>query len=396
MKSFQIHYQLKQHTPIIHFQHQQEGATLRATELKPKLDRFLASKLTGISNLHEPDNKKDALEALQTNYSTWLIGGKKAQHLAFDYKVRITAPNERPQRYLIASYIPKYRKPEYKQQGFKLLDKTPYFANNQELKQGKPNDAKQGLYYKKKPIQLTITCFDTALLEEVKKIVPYVFAYENFGTRQSKGFGGFLPNGIVQADEYETLLKDHQDYKTTLKLVVKGNDLSSAFRALDNEYKILKGGFGKDESQIKLHFEERNIEWEKPILKRKLIGGRGNPKRENLTGKNAPKYVRVLLGLAELYEFPQKKAKISIKASDGIERFKSPITIKVFQEKQNMHIYLLAPSKIEERIHNASYTFSILGRENGQKEESITLQAPATFDLQEFLKNHVAQSWSFI
>ena len=32
---------LKQHTPLIHFQAEQDGATLRATELKPKLDKFL-------------------------------------------------------------------------------------------------------------------------------------------------------------------------------------------------------------------------------------------------------------------------------------------------------------------------------------------------------------------
>ena len=38
---FKIKFTLKQHTPIIHFQSEQAGATLRATELKPKLDKFL-------------------------------------------------------------------------------------------------------------------------------------------------------------------------------------------------------------------------------------------------------------------------------------------------------------------------------------------------------------------
>lgn len=37
---------LKQHTPLIHFQHDQEGATLRASEVKPKLDRFIIARLT--------------------------------------------------------------------------------------------------------------------------------------------------------------------------------------------------------------------------------------------------------------------------------------------------------------------------------------------------------------
>ena len=32
---------LKQHTPLIHFQHDQYGATLRASEVKPKLDEYI-------------------------------------------------------------------------------------------------------------------------------------------------------------------------------------------------------------------------------------------------------------------------------------------------------------------------------------------------------------------
>ena len=42
---YKLEFTLKQHTPIIHFQHDQEGATLRATEVKPKLDRFIIEKV---------------------------------------------------------------------------------------------------------------------------------------------------------------------------------------------------------------------------------------------------------------------------------------------------------------------------------------------------------------
>jgi len=45
MSSFKVEFTLKQHTPLIHFQSDQSGATLRATELKPKLDRFLIEKV---------------------------------------------------------------------------------------------------------------------------------------------------------------------------------------------------------------------------------------------------------------------------------------------------------------------------------------------------------------
>ena len=46
MSNYKLKFTLKQHTPIIHFQHNQHGATLRASELKPKLDKFLMKKRT--------------------------------------------------------------------------------------------------------------------------------------------------------------------------------------------------------------------------------------------------------------------------------------------------------------------------------------------------------------
>ena len=45
MSNFKLEFKLKQHTPLIHFQHDQSGATLRATELKPKLDKFVLMKI---------------------------------------------------------------------------------------------------------------------------------------------------------------------------------------------------------------------------------------------------------------------------------------------------------------------------------------------------------------
>ena len=38
---YSISFTLKQHTPLIHFQHNLPGATLRSTELKSALDKFL-------------------------------------------------------------------------------------------------------------------------------------------------------------------------------------------------------------------------------------------------------------------------------------------------------------------------------------------------------------------
>ena len=39
---------LKCHAPIIHFQPEEEGATLRASEVKPKFDRYLMKKVPSL------------------------------------------------------------------------------------------------------------------------------------------------------------------------------------------------------------------------------------------------------------------------------------------------------------------------------------------------------------
>ena len=65
-----------------------------------------------------------------------------------------------------------------------------------------------------------------------------------------------------------------------------------------------------------LYFEEeKNIEWEKPTIKRNLVSGRGRTKGD-YSNSDKVKFVRALLGLAELYEFPQRRAKVNIQCYD--------------------------------------------------------------------------------
>jgi hypothetical protein len=57
---FKLTFHLKQHSHLLHFQYQQAGACLRATELKPKLDRFLIE--------HYFKNDKSRYEKLLIGY----------------------------------------------------------------------------------------------------------------------------------------------------------------------------------------------------------------------------------------------------------------------------------------------------------------------------------------
>src|SRR5690606_37665418 len=73
---------LRQHTPLIHFQHDHIGATLRATEVKPKLDKFI---LTQPGNGNYDKGKQWAKE------KKWLIGSSDN---ALDYKLRFTSSDK--------------------------------------------------------------------------------------------------------------------------------------------------------------------------------------------------------------------------------------------------------------------------------------------------------------
>ena len=76
---FEIELKLKQVTPMIHFQHDSCGATLRASEVKPKLDRYIKRKYLA-EHPNMTDEEKKA-------YKKWFIGETDA----LDYKMSIRA-----------------------------------------------------------------------------------------------------------------------------------------------------------------------------------------------------------------------------------------------------------------------------------------------------------------
>ncbi|MEL6627272.1 MAG: hypothetical protein AAFQ92_17235, partial [Bacteroidota bacterium] len=145
-------FHLQQHTPIIHFQYQDEGATLRATELKPKLDQFIYQYADNIP-------------------SGWKVGRGKGEHPALNYKVRIR---------LTGKYLYEVIK-----QGDKNL--PTFFGNMGD----KYNYNKKALVETDKPLVVEFTSIQTDLLDEVEKHFPAFIAQTNFGTRQNKGFGSF-------------------------------------------------------------------------------------------------------------------------------------------------------------------------------------------------------------
>ena len=75
--------QLEAQSPIIHFQHDQAGATLRASEVKPKLDRFLLNKM------EQETGKRVAVLKKDNGYAVMFTD---KEHNALNYRMNFEVP----------------------------------------------------------------------------------------------------------------------------------------------------------------------------------------------------------------------------------------------------------------------------------------------------------------
>lgn len=343
---FKLEFTLKQHTPIIHFQHDQAGATLRATEVKPKLDRFI------LTTLGKGDYNAGVEKAKK---SKWFIGDKDDSR-ALNYKLRFIAPSTK-QDYVIASTIPKPLIYKYENEGKKVLANTPYFANNEQIKDDNLNhpETKLGILHIGE-IKAVFDCSILSLKEMISKLFPILLATENFGLRQNKAFGCFYIKNKGRRDFEKDILNR---YKQEEVFSLRSDSLEQAYKTLDTKYKILKSGINPNPSELNL-YAKRNAKtnWEKDAIKNILVNK--NITFDTVAQKS--KYLRALLGVAELYEFqspddPTSRIKIKIKG-DNIDRYKSPLTFKIFQDGDKFFIYLII-EKINDDIYGQSFSFCI-------------------------------------
>ena len=330
MSKFKLEFSLKQHTPIIHFQSEQFGATLRATELKPKLDRFLLEHVKGIPFKENTNG-----------------------HRSLDYKVKILSS-----------------------QGTKALpDKSLYFANNSIKNE---NDKIKTLIANSR-IKIEFFSFNSEIINAIKKCFDEFMLITNFGTRQSKGFGSFLRSDISD-NEIKNIIKKQQN---PVFLLGKYKDTTQAFKTIDIFYKKLKMGINKPYFKsliFRYMCKDKKIGWEKKFIKNnfpEVIHGEYSPLVCVEPDDRKFHYIRAVLGLAEHNEFrpsDYEKEQVKIKSIDGINRFKSPLTFKIFNNK----IYL---------FHNDSYK-KILDKEFNFSLNKVSkkINTPKEFDMYEFLK----------
>lgn len=175
---------LKQHTPLIHFQHDQEGATLRASEVKPKLDKFILTKLGG------DDGYEEGIRIAKTN--GWLIG--KGEHAALNYKMRIVSSCPIDVVMVVQPKKDSNRNQKRNELGDLLYTTQNYPDNMNSLIMGNMEGRIKSelLNFKLyKSVEIIIIPFLENIGELVRINISEFFVENNFGNRTSKGFGSY-------------------------------------------------------------------------------------------------------------------------------------------------------------------------------------------------------------
>lgn len=355
-----IEFKLRQHTPIIHFQAGDMGAILRASEVKPKLDRYLIQQL-----VKKRAKQKKGVES--NPLQKWCIPN---QDEALDYKLSFVPDMEANHKIFlpISSTIKKEILPD----GVEILPRSPYFANEEYIKEGEEqwSEVRYAIQYNEN-IQGVICSKHEDLCAEVEKHLEGFFLRHNFGARQTKGFGSFTLfsiNGVEKTTDWNTYFRERNAYK----LECSTRELKEVFSHIQDKHKQIKT------KCLKKYFGKKT---EFDLFKDMQAGKQFN--EEDFL------FVRPLLGLANKYDFSENQKYKTIKinhvpsedSEDNliIERFESPILYKPIKNSTGKYeIYVLLKG-IPKEIRGAA--FQLLA----SIEKPPTIKTPSELDLKEFI-----------
>lgn len=329
-----LKFTLKQHTPLIHFQHDQDGATLRASEVKPRLDRFLISKLQMLT----PDGK------IKNEFKAWF---NSTDHKSLNYKL-------------------------------KIVDNDPRSINEREgevtlIPPNKENTILSNSVY------LRFLILKEKLRTEIENNIEEFFILNSFGKRNNKGFGSyyvFKEKDFITWDKLKAKLPAGSFIKERfIQRKISKVDFRDEYKKITEFQRVLKSGINYNDyikSKLFVYSIKKNIRWEKRWIKKelkKLIDDKVLPSK--LKSRKAPNdwcktldinskngscsnndwvdhkgfdnnyyFIRILLGLTEHWEFLTVDYNLKYKVipeNGDVERFKSPLTFKVFED----NIYLI-------------------------------------------------------
>lgn len=426
MYSWEHEVNLCQITPLIHFQSNEKEATLRVTEVKPKLDRFLLWARNPALLRAAKDGKAERA-ALWTIYDqlpeTWRLPAiNREADPALRYKLRIQAPNC---------------------QEINLKSLGAYFSV-------KNVSAKKGILYKR-PIRLKVVCFERALLQQLQELLPMFFAVHNFGFRKNKGFGSFVVQGSetrqemlirsyvkrlngqerAQAKLYELKPQKAGDYRSILNLIADfcqrtKSGINRGIGYLPKSHNKMQDGTNTAKPQetyipstlLKEYIPHCHRDWlnEKKTMKLMLAQAglevKSRLPKERLHPRELEqkkkRYVRGVLGFANHYQFrnvrymnhpkgEEKTAKFNLtiresdeKGSDAaIQRFSNPLYfLPIYAAGKVEKALLLVSNRLLKRVQAAALQLELTPIDwiDGKvKEQPLSLPSAAEFDLLAFM-----------
>lgn len=230
---------LRQDTPMWHFRPNEKGCCLRASEVKPKLDKFLTDKLgSGVEDKWKLMNQ----------------GDKKSTHL--DYKMTFDVIGECTE----IEGVFNIKKQKY--------DPFPLFFGNI------GNGEKKKLIYYSEGIRMTIFSLHSDLVEKIDTYICKFFACHSFGTRQSKGFGCFYPTSIKLNDKDSQHMEKCLDVIKTLaqyKFEVNKDSFVELFKGIEYFHKLIRSGINLPKFYFKsfmfFYAKHKGSNWEKPQIR---------------------------------------------------------------------------------------------------------------------------------
>ena len=248
--------QLVQDTPMWHFRGAFDDCCLRATEVKPKLDRFLLAKL----DKGELSVNDCALTSRDGVPSTWWANEDKT---ALNYKMRISAESRR----IIESQVPDLDR----RTGQQKTDRNgkPVFRNLYPIYFARVGADETGdmELVRMSGIRVELIVSDDRLAECIEPIIPAFFASHSFGARQDKGFGCFRVSGAGSTGK----LSGASYYFIVPACNNSEDKYQSLFQHINYFHKVIRSGVNERGCYVKsmmYHYaKDKGDDWDKPVIR---------------------------------------------------------------------------------------------------------------------------------
>jgi len=409
---YKLEFTLKQHTPIIHFQYFLTHATLRSTELKSALDKFIIGEHCGCWSSDKTIRLKAAVD--NEEYKKWLKHSREPSNPSFDYDIELIVLEPLNKKLIPANDLKKY--------GF--------FGNQPTEKDFNDKAKYKKAIIEKELIKLIIKSPYPELLAEIDNLIAKFFLLKNFGTRQSKGFGCYYPVEKYSYLHSQNILPFYFDVNEQ-ELDVESNKYISVFQIINLFYNTLRSGLNVKEGRppdLRDHFyfkslmwayaKSKNEHWDKKSIKNKYLEEKQTD--EDLKWKaNSTEYIKLpenfplgykdkkgnemqrhlwrdLLGLSSKEDAGSWKLSKEHDESDKnkkLSRFKSPIIFKPFLVGENQYrvFFGVAPELINQFKEGtaANTEAEILGKNFAvkfNKSGNLKLRYPDKLDFPEYLE----------